>query len=97
MQPLEYSVVAPMHNEEGNIKALYLDIKQTMDRLNRSYEIIFVNDASGDQTLSEMKKIQNADSNFHFVDLAFNVGENWALLAGISKTRGDIIITIDGD
>jgi len=97
MQPLEYSVVAPMHNEEGNIKALYLDIKQTMERLNRSYEIIFVNDASGDQTLSEMKKIQNADSNFHFVDLTFNIGENWALLAGISKTRGDIIITIDGD
>jgi glycosyltransferase involved in cell wall biosynthesis len=44
-----------------------------------------------------MKKIQNANSNFHFVDLAFNVGENWALLAGISQTRGNIIITIAGD
>src|SRR5262245_32407052 len=97
MELLEYSVVAPMHNEEGNTQALYLDIRQTMERLNRSYEIIFVNDASGDTTLQTMKAIQTSDPNFHFVDLEYNVGENWALLAGISKARGEIIITIDGD
>lgn len=97
MQPLEYSVVAPMHNEEGNIQALYLDIKRAMERLKRPYEIVFVNDASLDTTLPKMKEIQSGDPNFHFVDLEYNVGENWALLAGISKARGDIIITIDGD
>jgi glycosyltransferase involved in cell wall biosynthesis len=86
-----------MHNEQGNVCALYHAIKETMDRLDRSYEIIFVNDASGDHTLSEMKKVQAIDPHFHFADLATNVGENWALLAGISKSRGEIIITIDGD
>jgi glycosyltransferase involved in cell wall biosynthesis len=65
--------------------------------LNRPYEIIFVNDASRDATLSKMKEIQHDDPNFHFVDLEANVGENWALLAGISKARGEIIVTIDGD
>jgi len=97
MEPLAYSVVAPMHNEEGNIQALYLDIKRTMDQLKQPYEIVFVNDASLDTTLPKMKEIQSGDPNFHFVDLEYNVGENWALLAGISKARGEIIITIDGD
>jgi glycosyltransferase involved in cell wall biosynthesis len=79
------------------VLALYEDIKQTMERLGRSYEILFVNDASSDETLAEMKRIQARDANFHYVDLKQNVGENWALLAGISKCRGAIVITIDGD
>jgi glycosyltransferase involved in cell wall biosynthesis len=86
-----------MHNEQGNVAALYDDVKQTMDRLAESYEIIFVNDASRDLTLSKMKEIQNRDPNFHFADLEANVGENWALLAGIAQARGEVIITIDGD
>jgi glycosyltransferase involved in cell wall biosynthesis len=86
-----------MHNEQGNVAALYDDVKQTMDRLAESYEIIFVNDASGDLTLSKMKEIQSRDPNFHFADLEANVGENWALLAGIAQARGEVIITIDGD
>jgi len=86
-----------MHNEQGNVAALYDDIKQTMERLGESYEIIFVNDASRDQTLKEMKEIQGRDPKFHFADLEANVGENWALLAGIAQARGEVIITIDGD
>jgi glycosyltransferase involved in cell wall biosynthesis len=86
-----------MHNEEGNVWALYDAIKKTMDRLGPTYEIVFVNDASSDGTLAEMKDIQGRDPFFHFADLETNVGENWALLAGISKTRGEIVITIDGD
>ena len=86
-----------MHNEEGNVRALYTAIQQAMDGLAQPYEIIFVNDASSDRTLPEMKEIQSVDSHFHFADLAANVGENWALLAGISKARGEIIITLDGD
>ena len=94
---LGYSVVAPMHDEQGNVLALYEDIKRTMEQLGESYEIIFVNDASRDETLAKMRSIRNSDSHFHFVDLENNVGENWALLAGISKAHGRVIITIDGD
>jgi glycosyltransferase involved in cell wall biosynthesis len=97
LQPVRYSVVAPMHNEQGNVVALYDDIKRAMDYLGEAYEIIFVNDASGDETLARMKDIQSGDAHFHFADLQFNVGENWALLAGISKARGEVIVTIDGD
>jgi glycosyltransferase involved in cell wall biosynthesis len=86
-----------MHNEQGNVRALYDDIKGVMEALEQSYEIIFVNDASTDQTLATMREIQECDADFHFADLETNVGENWALLAGISKAQGEVIITIDGD
>jgi glycosyltransferase involved in cell wall biosynthesis len=94
---VKYSVVAPMHNEQGNVRALYDDIKGVMEALEQSYEIIFVNDASTDHTLATMREIQECDADFHFADLETNVGENWALLAGISKAQGEVIVTIDGD
>lgn len=97
MQPVAYSVVAPMHNEQGNVQALFDDIKRVMEGLGQPYEIIFVNDTSTDKTLSKMKAIQRRDATFHYVDLQYNVGENWALLAGISKALGSVVVTIDGD
>jgi glycosyltransferase involved in cell wall biosynthesis len=92
-----------MHNEEGNARPLYeaicdsLDGLVRLDRLGRPYEIIFVNDTSSDGTLNVMKDIADHDGRFHYVDLASNVGENWALLAGVSKASGEIVVTIDGD
>ena len=97
MGTVKLSVVAPMHNEEGNARPLYEGIRHAMESLNQHYEIIFVNDASTDQTLSVMRQIARADPHFHYVDLESNVGENWALLAGISKAGGEVVITIDGD
>ena len=86
-----------MHNEEGNVLPLYRDIRRVMARLDRPYEIIFVNDVSTDGTLARMKTIHCCDPHFHWVDLETNVGENWALLAGVSKARGETLVTIDGD
>jgi glycosyltransferase involved in cell wall biosynthesis len=86
-----------MHNEEGNVLPLYQDISKVMTELGRPYEVIFVNDLSTDATLRGMKEIHCRDSRFHFVDLEKNAGENWALLAGVSKARGDVLVSIDGD
>ena len=86
-----------MHNEEGNARALYEAIRDTLDRHGEPYEIIFVNDTSSDGTLAVMKEIAGRDGKFHYADLEANVGENWALLAGISRSSGEAIVTIDGD
>jgi glycosyltransferase involved in cell wall biosynthesis len=86
-----------MHNEEENAFPLYQDISRVMAKLDRPYEIIFVNDMSDDHSLARMKEIHCRDPHFHFVDLETNVGENWALLAGVSKARGKMLVTIDGD
>lgn len=97
MQHVRLSVVAPMHNEEGNARALYEAIRDALEGLGEPYEIIFVNDCSSDGTLSVMKSITEQDARFHYADLESNVGENWALLAGVSKSSGEVIVTIDGD
>jgi len=86
-----------MHNEEGNVLPLYQDISKVLAEIGRRYEVIFVNDLSSDATLKRMKEIHCRDPRFHFVDLKENAGENWALLAGVSKARGDVLVTIDGD
>ena len=86
-----------MHNEEGNVLPLYQGISKVLAEIGRRYEVIFVNDLSSDATLKRMKQIHCRDSRFHFVDLKENAGENWALLAGVSKARGDVLVTIDGD
>jgi glycosyltransferase involved in cell wall biosynthesis len=86
-----------MHNEEGNVLPLYQGIGKVLAETGRPYEMIFVNDLSSDATLRRLKEIHYRDPRFHFVDLESNVGENWALLAGVSKARGDVLVTIDGD
>lgn len=85
-----------MHNEEGNARPLYEAIRGALAPLG-DYEIIFVNDCSTDGTLALMKQIADGDPKFHYLDLETNVGENWALFAGISRAAGDVIVTIDGD
>lgn len=93
----EISVVAAMHNEEGNVIPLYNALIETMKSMGREYEIIFVNDASSDKTLEHIKRVSRQDPWFHYCDLEYNAGENWAFLAGFTKAKGDIIATIDGD
>lgn len=97
MKEVEISVVVPMHNEEGNVLELHREIKQSLDAYGQSYEIIFVNDCSSDGTLKILKDLSKMDEKFHYCDLRDNVGENWAVFAGVSKSSGKIIVTIDGD
>src|SRR5260370_20015152 len=58
---------------------------------------MFVNEGSTEAGMGGMKELHCRDLRFHYVDLETNVGENWALLAGVSKARGKVLVTIDGD
>ena len=91
------SVVIPVFNEEENIRSLYLELKEIFLSTNRSYEIIFVNDASKDDTLAELKKIAIKDKNVIVIDFIRNFGQTAALSAGIDHSSGEIIIPMDGD
>jgi len=90
---IKYSVVVPVFNEEGNVASLHAEIVAEMNKLKSSYEIIFVNDASTDNTLEVLKKL----SPITVVDLRKNSGQSSAMDAGIKQTSGEIIITMDGD
>ncbi len=89
---MKYSVVVPLYEEEGNIKQLDLEIRQVMDKLG-SYEIIYVNDGSKDNSLNELKKLKNIT----IVNLNRNYGQSIALDAGFKAAQGDIVISLDGD
>ncbi len=94
---MDLSVVIPLYNEEENIEELHKKLTQTLSKLPISYEIIYVDDGSTDNTLDKIEKIQKTDP--HVVILAFrrNFGQTAAFAAGFDFARGEIVITMDGD
>ncbi|WP_128544383.1 glycosyltransferase family 2 protein [Larkinella soli] len=92
MQPY-LSIVICVYNEEGNIFPMIEQVDQALTGYD--YEIVYVNDGSRDQTLPELKSVQNP--RLVVVDLQKNYGQSLALAAGIDVARGKYIITMDGD
>lgn len=89
----ELSIVIPVFNEEGSIRALVNSIKKTLHFY--SYEIIFIDDGSSDSTLVNIKSIECSCISLIVFDS--NKGQSSALAAGINLARGTYIITMDGD
>lgn len=91
------SIVIPLYNEEENVRELYGSLKPVMDSLRNEYEIIFIDDGSTDSTLSLLQEIQAADDSVIVLSLRRNFGQTAAFAAGFDYSRGDIIVTMDGD
>ena len=91
------SIVAPAYNEERNIAAFLAAIVPVLESLNESFEIIFVNDGSRDQTLGQLVAASSLDPRVKVVSLARNFGKDVALTAGLSHARGQAVIPIDCD
>lgn len=87
------SVVVPIHNEEGNLAELHKQILSVCERLNKSFEIVFVNDGSSDGSLEAMLSFEP----LKIINLRKNYGQTAALDAGIKEARGEIVVTLDGD
>ncbi|MGD8786589.1 MAG: glycosyltransferase family 2 protein [Phycisphaerales bacterium] len=90
------SVVAPLFNEQDNIGPLYFQIKQALDG-KYSYEIIFVDDGSNDNSFDELAKWQKDDNNIRVIRFRKNFGQTAALSAGFAHARGKVIVAIDAD
>ncbi len=90
------SCVIPVYNEEGNIPILINRIVRILEN-NSSYEIIFVDDGSSDNSLNIIKEFRKTNQNIHFLEFSRNFGHQNALKAGIDSSSGDCIITLDGD
>ena len=95
--PPELSIVAPLHNEEGNARLLFEAICASVRPLGRSFEIILVDDGSSDGTGEMLNTLAAAEPCLRPVHLARNFGQSAALCAGFEMARGDIILTLDGD
>ena len=94
---MKISVVIPLLNEEENIQQLYTKLEVVLVRLNKSYEIIFIDDGSTDNTFDILKDLHKRNSNVKIIRLRRNFGQALAFSAGFDHSKGDMIITMDGD
>ncbi len=94
-EAIEFSVVVPVHNEAGNAAALAREIAAVLD--GRSYEMIFVDDASRDDTRAELAAAKAALPALRVVGHRRNAGQSRAVRTGVLAARAPIIGTLDGD
>lgn len=91
------SIIIPVYNEEENIIELYNQIQEVLSSLGKTYEILFIDDGSTDRTQDKIKETMVKDKNVRVIQFQRNFGKSAALSCGFSNTKGDIIITMDGD
>lgn len=96
MKNFKVSVVVPAFNEEGNIPRLANELVNVLKQY-KSYEIIFINDGSVDNTLDTIKKLRLYNKNIHYISLSRNFGHQYALKAGLDSATGDFVISMDAD
>jgi glycosyltransferase involved in cell wall biosynthesis len=92
-----HSIVIPLYNERENIVPLYEQLKETMETLGDSFELVFVDDGSTDGSSNLLRDIALQDGRVTIIKLPRNSGKSAALAAGFDVALGDYIITMDGD
>ncbi|HZP07327.1 MAG TPA: glycosyltransferase family 2 protein [Terracidiphilus sp.] len=93
----KYSIVVPFHNEEENVTVLYARLKQVMEQIGESFELVLVDDGSSDRTYKLLEEIAAVDSRVLVVKLRRNFGQTSALAAGFDHASGEFILAMDGD
>jgi dolichol-phosphate mannosyltransferase len=95
---MRLDLVVPIFNEEENLPELALRIKRVCDEIaDLTWRVIYVNDASTDDSLPVMLAQQRADARFTVIDLSRNFGHQAAISAGLAHADGDVVVLMDGD
>jgi glycosyltransferase involved in cell wall biosynthesis len=94
---MDLSIVIPIKYEKGNIKRLHESICAALRCCAASYEILFVDDGSGDGSHLVLEALAAGDARVKLVRLRRNFGQSAAMQAGIDFASGDVIVTMDGD
>ena len=94
-RPPEISVVVPVYNEAENIAMLVAEIDAAL--AGRPYEMIFVNDASSDETESVLRGLKDTYAELRVISHRNNAGQSRAVRSGVFAAKAPIIATLDGD
>ena len=94
---MEVSVVIPVFNERENLRQLHTELGAAMARLGKTYEVIYVDDGSSDGSRDVLRRIHEEDPHVRLLVFRRNFGQTAAVAAGFGATRGDIVVTLDGD
>jgi glycosyltransferase involved in cell wall biosynthesis len=95
--PVTLSLVIPCYNEQDNLQPLAAAIREAVDPLSLSYEIIITDDCSKDKSWEILKKLAASDPRIRVQRFAFNCGESAASWAGLKAARGQYLVTLDAD
>ena len=93
----DLSIIVPLYNEEENIDPLFSAITEALSETGLDYEVLFVDDGSGDSTFERAAQIARGNGRLRVVRLRRNYGQTAAMAAGIEAARGAVLITMDGD
>ena len=94
---MDISVIVPLFNEAESLPELATWIQRVMKENNFSYEIIFINDGSTDNSWDVIEELSKKDSNIHGIKFRRNYGKSPALYCGFGRAQGDVVITMDAD
>jgi len=93
----EISVIIPVYNDFEVIPALYDRLSQVLIALNLSYEILFVDDGSKDNSIKALLELQGRDQNIKIIEFKRNYGQEEAIAAGLDYSHGSLIVVMDSD
>jgi undecaprenyl-phosphate 4-deoxy-4-formamido-L-arabinose transferase len=94
---LDLSVIVPILNEAATLEELADRLVNTLHRVGKSYEVIFVDDGSTDDSARLLHGLYELHSPIKVIRLNRNYGQHMAILAGFERARGEVVVTLDGD
>jgi len=96
-EKIDVSVVVPLFNEEESLEELYERVVKVLTDAGYSFEVIFVDDGSKDNSFEVLKSLRNRDKRVKIISFMRNYGKSAALAEGFRVARGDYVITMDAD
>ena len=95
---MDLSIIVPVYNEQDNLPLLYQAILQAIAPLQRSWELVCVDDGSHDRSVAVLEDLAARDpEHVRVIELRRNFGQTAAIAAGIDYSDGDIIVLMDAD
>lgn len=93
----QVSIIAPVYNEQENLKALVAGIVSVMENLGQPYELIVIDDGSSDHSLDVLKDLSQQYASLRIIKFSQNCGQSAAFDAGFKLARAEVLVTIDAD
>ena len=94
---MDISVIVPLYNEAESLPVLHDWIERVMQENHYTYEILFINDGSSDNSWQVIQELREKNANVHGICFRRNYGKSAALYCGFEAAKGDVVITMDAD
>src|SRR5579859_189885 len=91
------SVIVPVLNEEENVPLLHANISRILEKQSFTYEVIYVDDGSSDNSFQQLSKLATSDPRVRVLKLRRNYGQTAAISAGVHHSAGEVLVFMDGD